>query len=188
MKHNFNKNLLISIALFLSFGLYINSLSLSSKYTIESIKFGDVSLIPGHDLNKTLTSQISLVQDHRNLTPSHGIQFSCQLMNSYTYQYKHHIEGIRVGLTPQELRNLAMQRQEERMLALDNVCAVENPEYVLPLSTTKTFLNELKTSLIVHYNKKASCRATRQSTLLKLDAQIKFVDALLSDKVARLLE
>jgi len=190
MKHNIKKNLFTSIILLLSFGIHTQSLCLSSTYSTKSVKFNDLSLTPSNHLNNTIFSKISLTQIPSDLTPRHGIQLSCELTNSYTHQFNLHIEGLRIRLTPQELRNIAMQQQEHRMLSLDTLCAIENPEYVLSSPTVQTILNQVKSSLVATYAKKASdllC-VNRETKLLQLSAEIKFVDALLSGKVNQLLK
>lgn len=190
MKHNLKNNLLTSITFFLSFGIHTQSLSLSSTYSIESMNLRDLSLIPSNQLNNTIFSKISLTQIPGDLTPRHGIQLSCELTNSYTHQFNQHIEGIRVGLTPQQIRKIIGMHQEQRTGQLDNLCATHNCEYALSSPTFRTLLNEVKNSLIASYKEKESQLVCvhRKTKLSQLSAQIKFVDSLLSGKASELLK
>ena len=187
-RYNLQKNLFFSIILLLSFGLHIQSLSLSSTCSIDPID-QNISSNSYHDLNSTLTAKMHLLQNHNELTPRHSIQFSCQLTDSYRHQFNQHIQGIRVGLTPQQIRKIIGKQQEQRMLDLDKQCVVENPEHVLSSPVVQTLFKQVRSSLVATYEKKTSKWCfNKESKLLHLSNQIKFVDGLLSGKVSELLK
>lgn len=184
MKLNLKKNLLNFIVLFLFFSINVQSLSTPTMYSTKDMNLKSLTLMPTKPLN-TFMSEIS-IQNNSTMIPQHGIYFSCQLTNSDRHQFSQHINGVRIGLSPQELRKIDIQQEQKRMGTLDTICAIENPEHSLP--SLIPLLQQVHNYLVDRYEKKAASWFTFQTTLTKLSAEIKFVDGLLSGKVPELLK
>ena len=124
MKHNLNKNTLFSIILLLCFNTNIQSLEISfPTCSFKGMSFDGLRLVPPNTIHSPALTIDNSKPSCMDLSQNHHNYLSGQLISSSLYN--EHIQNIYSELTPEKVKTLVIQRHEDRMTVLDELCAIE---------------------------------------------------------------